>query len=139
MFFTGLSWVSIIIATIVAFIAGWLYYSPWLFGKVYAKELGFAEDDMKGGPKFGMVKSFGLVLLGEFVMSVVAASLIHSLFVTSFSQVFIIALSLWLAFVVAPKLNDVLFGGRSFKYFLITDGQDLVSIIVIFIVVGLFN
>jgi len=139
MFFTGLSWVSIVIATIVAFFAGWLYYSPWLFGKMYGKEMGWSEGDTEGGPKFGTVKSFGLVLIGEFIMSVVAASLVHSLFITAFSQVFILVLSVWVAFVVATKMNDVLFGGRSWKYFAITVGQDLLSILVIFIIVSLFN
>src|ERR1039457_32982 len=99
MFFTGLSWVSIIIATIVAFLAGWLWYSPFLFGKIWMKEMGSTEESMKDKEKPNMVKQFGIVLLGEFVMAIVAASLIHSLFVTSFSQVFMIALSMWVAFV----------------------------------------
>ncbi len=139
MFFTGLSWVSIVVATVVAFIAGWLYYSPWLFGKTYSKETGFTEGDMKGGPKYGTAKSFGAVLVGEFLMAIVAASLIHSLFITSFSQVFIIALSVWVAFVLATKLNDVLFCKKSWKLLAITAGQDLLTIVVIFIIVSLFN
>ncbi len=139
MFFTGLSWVSIVVATVVAFIAGWLYYSPWLFGKTYSKETGFTEGDMKGGPKYGAAKSFGAVIVGEFLMAIVAASLVHSLFITAFSQVFILALSVWVAFTVVTKMNDVLFGGRSWKYFAITVGQDLLSVLVIFLIVSLFN
>ena len=139
MFFTGLSWISIIIATIAAFISGWIWYSPFLFGPVFAKENGWTEADMKGGPKNGMVKTFGIVILGEFVMSIVAASLIHSLFITSFSQVFIVALSVWIAFVLATKVNDVLFGGKSWKLLAITVGQDFLTILVIFIIVSLFN
>jgi len=139
MFFTGLSWVSIIIATIVAFLAGWLYYSPFLLGKVYAKETGKTPESITEDDKKGMFKGFAVVIVGEFIMSVVAASLVHSLFITRFAQVFILAFSVWVAFVVATKLNDVLFGGRSWKYFAITVGQDLLSILVIFTIVGLFN
>jgi len=140
MFFTGLSWFSIIVATIVAFFAGWLYYSPFLFGKQFAKEMGWTKEQMEHGKeKGGMFQKFGLVLLGEFIMSIVAASLIHSLFVTSFSQVFIIAISLWLGFVIFPKLNNVLFGKTSWRLFAVNIGQDLLSILVIFIIVSLFN
>ena len=139
MFFTGLSWVSIIVATVVAFIAGWIWYSPFLFGKIFMKEMGKTPESVTEDDKKGMFKGFGIVLVGEFIMSIVAASLIHSLFITSFSQVFILALSVWVAFTVVTKVNDVLFGGRSWKYFAITVGQDLLSVLVIFIIVSLFN
>ena len=139
MFFTGLPWISIVVAAILAFIAGWLYYSPWLLGKMYLREMGWTEEQMKGGPKYGAAKSFGAVFIGELIMAIVAASLMHSLFIVSFSQILILALSLWVAFVVVTKLNDVLFGGKSWKYFAITAGQDLLSILVIFVVVSLFS
>lgn len=139
MFFTGLSWLSIVIAAVAAFIVGWIWYSPFLFGPIYAKEMGWKEGDMKDGPKHGMVKSFGTVLLGEFIMAIVAASLIHSLFITSFSQVFIVALSLWIGFILFSKMNDVLFGGKSWKLFAITVSQDLLTILIIFAIIFLFN
>ena len=139
MFFTGLSWFSIIVATVVAFFAGWLYYSPFLFGKMFMKEMGKTPESVTEDDKKGMFKGFAMVIVGEFVMSIVAAALVHSLFITAFSQVFILALSVWVAFVVATKLNDVLFGGRSWKYFAITVGQDLLSILVIFTIILPFN
>ena len=139
MFFTGISLVSVVVAAIAAFIAGWLGYSPWLFGKMFMKEMGKTPESITEDDKKGMFKGFAIVLVGEFIMSVVAAALIHSLFITSFSQVFILVLSVWVAFVVATKMNDVLFGGRSFKYFLITVGQDLLSILVIFTVISLLS
>ena len=139
MFFTGISLVSVVVAAIAAFIAGWLWYSPWLFGKMFMKEMGKTPESITEDDKKGMFKGFAIVLVGEFIMSVVAAALIHSLFITSFSQVFILVLSVWVAFVVATKMNDVLFGGRSFKYFLITVGQDLLSILVIFTVISLLS
>ena len=139
MFFTGISLVSVVVAAIAAFIAGWLWYSPWLFGKMYNKEMGWTEEQMKKGPKLGMMKSFGIVFIAKIVMTIVAAALVNSLFVVSFSQILILVLSLWTAFIVGPKLNDVLFGSRSWKYFLITIGQDLLSVLVIFIVISLFS
>lgn len=139
MFFTGLSWLSIVIAAVAAFLSGWLWYSPFLFGKSYIKEMGMTEESMAGKQKPNMVKQFGLVILGEFIMAIVAASLVHSLFIVSFSQVFILALSIWVAFVLVTKINDVLFGCKSWKLFAITVGQDLFTILVIFIIVSLFN
>jgi hypothetical protein len=139
MFFTGLSWLSIIIATIVAFLAGWLYYSPFLFGKIFMKEIGKTPETITEDDKKGMFKGFTMVIVGEFIMSIVAASLVHSLFITSFSQVFVLALSVWLAFILFTKLNDVLFGDKSWKLFFITVGQDLLAILLIFIIVSISN
>jgi hypothetical protein len=141
MFFTGLSWLSIVIAAVAAFIGGWIWYSPLLFGKIYMKEIqmGMTPESMAGKPKPSMVRQFSLVFVGQIVMAIVAASLVHSLFVTSFAQVSIIALSLWAGFIVFTKMNDVLFGCKSWKLFLITIGQDLLSIVFIFAIVSLFN
>lgn len=139
MFFAGISWFSVIVAAVAAFVAGWLWYSPWLFGKAYMKELGMVKNSTVGDGNSSMTKKFGVVFLGEIIMAIVAASLYKSLFIVSFSQLFILALSLWAAFVLVTKLNDVLFVGKSWKLFAITVGQDLLTILVVFIVVSLFS
>ncbi len=46
--FSGMNWLAVIAGTIVAFLAGWLWYSPSVFGKGWAEgsrvELGSAQS-----------------------------------------------------------------------------------------------
>ncbi len=139
MFFSGISWFPVIVAAIVAFIGGWIWYSPSFFGKIYAREMGWPEAPTKEERKKGMVKKFGIVLLGQFVMATVASALINSLFIISFSQILLVVLSLWAAFVLVTKMNDVLFGNKSWKLYAINVGQDLLSTLIIFIVISFLS
>ena len=101
--------------------------------------MGWPEAPTKEERKKGMVKKFGIVLLGQFVMATVASALINSLFIISFSQIVLVVLSLWAAFVLVTKMNDVLFGNKSWKLYAINVGQDLLSTLIIFIVISFLS
>lgn len=64
----NVNWLAVIIGAVVAFLAGWLWYSPMLFGKTWAAgnnlELGSAQDM----PMAAMAtQGVGLLLLSWFV------------------------------------------------------------------------
>ncbi|NRB19498.1 MAG: DUF1761 domain-containing protein [Rhodobacteraceae bacterium] len=63
--FDGVSWAGVISGAIAAFLLGWLWYSPKLFGEKWAEGVGVrmgAADEM---PKAAM----GVQLLGLFLVS----------------------------------------------------------------------
>ena len=57
---------AVIVAALSMFVMGGLWYSPALFGKLWAKENGFTEDFVNGGNK---LKIFG----GSFLLSLIMA------------------------------------------------------------------
>lgn len=64
----NVNWLAVIVGAVVAFLAGWLWYSPMLFGKTWAAgnnlELGSAQDM----PMAAMAtQGVGLLLLSWFV------------------------------------------------------------------------
>lgn len=65
---TNVSWLAVIAGAVVAFIVGWLWYSPILFGKSWAKgngvELGSASDMPVGAM---VLQAIGLFLIAWFV------------------------------------------------------------------------
>ncbi len=61
-----LNWPAIIVAAIVGFSIGGLWYSPVLFSKIWERESGITEEQKKGA---NMGKIFGLALLWTLVMS----------------------------------------------------------------------
>ena len=61
---SNINWLSVIVATIAAFILGSLWYSPVLFGKVWQKELGLSDEKIKNA---NMAVIFGTSFVLEFI------------------------------------------------------------------------
>ena len=63
--FQGVSWAGVISGAIVAFLLGWLWYSPKLFGPNWAKGVGVQMGSADEMPKAAM----GCQILGLFLVS----------------------------------------------------------------------
>ena len=71
---TGVSWLGVIVGAIVSFLAGWLWYSPKLFGPKWAEGVGVEMGTASEMPVAAMVSQMvGLLLMSWFV-GVTAAS-----------------------------------------------------------------
>ncbi len=72
--FSNVNWLAVIVGAVLSFLAGWLWYSPILFGKKWAEgsrvELGSA-DDM---PKLAMGAQALALLLISTLIGITAAS-----------------------------------------------------------------
>lgn len=64
--FGDISIAGVIIATVVYFLIGSVWYSPILFGKAWQEELGFTDDDLKDVNMFKIMGS-------AFVLSLIIA------------------------------------------------------------------
>lgn len=70
----GVSWVGVIAGAVVAFLVGWLWYSPKLFGTKWAEGVGVKMADASAMPVGAMISQVvGLLLMSWFV-GVTAAS-----------------------------------------------------------------
>ncbi|MDF1607238.1 DUF1761 domain-containing protein [Hoeflea sp. YIM 152468] len=76
---TGVSWFAVLIGAVVSFLAGWLWYSPMLFGPKWAKGVGVEMGTASTMPVAAMVTQFaGLVLMSWFVGVTAAANALSS-------------------------------------------------------------
>jgi hypothetical protein len=55
-----INWIAVVIAAVGSFLLGGLWYSPVLFGKVWQREAGVTDEQLKNG---NMARIFGLSLL----------------------------------------------------------------------------
>lgn len=70
----GVNWIAVLIGAVAAFLLGWLWYSPMLFGKRWAEGLGLQLGTASEMPVGAMVAQVcGLFLMSWFV-GVTAAS-----------------------------------------------------------------
>ncbi len=65
---TGVSWLAVIVGAVVSFLAGWLWYSPMLFGPKWAKGVGVEMGTASNMPVAAMLTQLiGLLLMSWFV------------------------------------------------------------------------
>ncbi|MBS3099244.1 DUF1761 domain-containing protein [Candidatus Pacearchaeota archaeon] len=113
----SVNWLAIIVATIVSFIFGWLWYGP-LFGKIWVKSSGMSEKEMKQKKKEGMGKVLLWHFIGDLVMVYVLAMLIGWIGINEFGEVAMLGIYLGVGFLVAgPLLGDVLWKCRPWSFF----------------------
>ena len=65
--FTQLNWLAIGLGTLLAFILGWLWYSPMLFGEKWASDSGVSLEKANKMPVVAMITQ----LLGLFCLALV--------------------------------------------------------------------
>jgi hypothetical protein len=138
MFTTSVNLVAVLVVTLISMAIGWLWYSPVLFGKAWMSALGKAEAD-----KDAMKKSAPYALTSElvatFVKMYVLAKLIAFAMVDAGSQAALIALWLWLGFVVTTNLSVVTFEGRSKTAYLISMASQAVIMVVAAVVLAMWQ
>ena len=130
----GISFTAIVVATVANFILGFLWYTP-LFGKAWAKEMGF---DMSVKPPAGaLAKGMIFMVIGNFFLAYVLA---HNIAAWSFvpgintmphaGKIANSAIFTWLGFFVPVDLSAVAWENKSWKLFFINTGYHLMMLIV---------
>lgn len=71
----SINWLAIVIATLLTFVLGAIWYGP-LFGKRWMAENGFTEEDLKNA---NMAKIYGTAFVLEFIMTVNLAFFLNGL------------------------------------------------------------
>jgi len=131
----NINFVAILVAVVANFILGFLWYTP-LFGKAWAKELGF---DMTVKPTGGqMAKGMIFMVIGNFLMAYVFAhnnaawSYVPGADVMSKTESILSAAGFtWLGFYLPGDLSRVAWEKASWKLFGINTGYHFVSLLVV--------
>lgn len=126
---------AVIVAAILPFLLGGLWYSPLLFGKAWMNENGFTDEDLEEGSQ---AKIFGLSFLFFLVMSGNLAAFLAT--PETDLQFGILAGFLagfgWVALSVGVI---ALFERRSWKYMLINGGYMVVAFVLMGVVLGIWR
>jgi len=119
------SWWAVIAAAAIYMFLGAAWYSPAAFGKKWAKLSGRKIEDMNGGNQ-GMA----IMVVAALVQAFLLANLVRDVGAISMSDGLLLGLVLWLGFVAATSLGDVLFGGRPWKLWQLNNGYYLIVLLI---------
>ena len=130
-----LNYIGIIVASVVSFIVGFLWYSPFLFGNVWMKLNGVTKKDTEKAKKKGMTKMMLLAFIGTLVTASVLNILIIMSGVSEISTAISLSFIIWLGFIVATTLlGSVLWDNKPWGLFLLNGAYWLVNVEIISIV-----
>jgi hypothetical protein len=121
-----INYVAVLIAAVVSFVLGGIWYSPALFGARWMRAIGKSEAQLKqGNVALAYVGAFAAALMMAFVL----ALFIGFAQAKTVLQGAEIALWAWVGFVGAPTLSNYLFSGWPRDLYFINNGYYLVSLL----------
>jgi hypothetical protein len=130
---------AVIVSAISAIVISTIWFSPALFGNMWAKLSGFSESDMaeaKAKGMAGMWKQYLIQIIASIVqMAVLAFFIAISGSMTAFDGAFIGAIT-WLGFAFTINLTESIWLGKPFKLMLINTSNTLVFLIIGGLIMG---
>ena len=130
----SINWPAVVVATVVAFAIGGLWYSDTLFGKAWLEEVGLTEEDVN---KANMVRTFSGAFLLEFFAVLAVAVLIGTdgSWLSGLSSGLLIGI-FWITTAYGVTY---LFEQRSMRLFLINAGYNVVLFAVVGTIIGAWH
>ena len=133
-----MNYLAVLVAAIVVFVLGWLYYSPLLFYKPWMRARGLDPDAAMAGAKMPAGK-LGVEFLRCLVLSLIVAHLVSALGISNWMIADHLALLLWIGFPVVLLTGSVIWENVPVKVAVIHAGDWLVKLLVIAIIVSVWH
>ena len=138
--FENVNYVGVLVATVLAMVVGFLWYSPMMFAKQWMKLMGLTAESLKSKQK-EMGKMYALSFVAALVMAYVLFHVMamsmnffhYDKLMTGLTSAF----WMWLGFVMPVQMTDTIFGGKKWMLFAINTGHQLVSLLAMGLVMGL--
>ena len=122
------NYVSILVASVLSFVVGMLWYSPALFGKLWMKLSGV---DMKKAKHKSISISMFLGFLSTLVLVYVFQYIMELLKYSGANSGVVLGFWLWLGFLATSLLGGVLWEGKPWNLYFLNSVYWLVNLIVI--------
>lgn len=126
-----LSILQLVLSPIFSMVLGFIWYSLPVFGKMWMKEEGLTENDLKSGPGVG----YALTFVAAAALGVTLAVLSQKVGATTFMDGLSFGLLVGFGIVATTMIPASIFGQESFKLMAINIGYQLVNVAVISVLV----
>ncbi|MDP1834827.1 MAG: DUF1761 domain-containing protein [Chlamydiales bacterium] len=131
--FMDVNFWAVFTAAVVYMVIGGIWYSPFLFGKLWLAESKIKRDEMSGQGTALAASFLAAIVLGYVLGYFIAATHSGTFFYGAY-----IAFWAWLGFVATTKILDILYLGKSWKLVVIDGGYLLIAYLAMGAVLGGF-
>jgi len=133
-----INFLAVVVAAIVYYASGALWYSPILFGKSWMGLVGLTEEKIKAAQKEAW-KSYLTAFVGALLISYGLARIEGYLNVMTFGGGLHSGFWAWLCFVLTTSATNNTFAGRSFKLLMIDAGYHLYGFLVMAVIIAVWK
>lgn len=138
---SGLNFLGVLIAFVVSIISGAIWFGPKTFYPIWMKARGIASGQLSENHKPAIL--FGGTFVGVFVQTLTLGVIITSLQKHDanfgISDGALIGLVLGLGMGAFASLTHRLFGGESFKVWIIETANDVINLTIAGAIIAIFN
>lgn len=126
--FAAVNLVAVVIATVVTFMGGWLWYSDLLFGKPWRKMMGMGDKPEMKGMGALMAKGVANTFMANLFMAVLLGLVAPASLMAALTFGFLC----WVAFVLYGEIGGLLWGNGRYTatLMMINAGHGLMVILV---------
>ena len=118
---------AVIVATLVHFFLGGLWYSPLLFGKKFLQLINWSPQQIQQMESESHAKELAIAFVMSLILVYILAHFVHYTRATNAMGGIQTAFWLWLGFIVTTHVPTVIFERRSFGLFLINVAYQFVG------------
>lgn len=133
-----MNYLAILVAAIATMVLGFLWYGP-LFGKPWMKLAGLTTEKISEMKKKGMTKTYMVSMLASLIMAYVLSFFVSSVGADTAVAGTVVGLWVWVGFVATTMINDVLFLNKSVNLYSINTGYQLVSLLIMGAILGVWK
>lgn len=119
------NFLAVLVAALVTFALGALWYSPFLFARQWMKAHGLTQAKLKAMRK-DAAKAYGVSLGCYLVMAFALAVLLNITHITAFAAGIKLGILCWVGFAATVGLTGHMFSGKPIAAWLIDTGYQLI-------------
>ncbi|HWO02613.1 MAG TPA: DUF1761 domain-containing protein [Blastocatellia bacterium] len=124
-----INFLAVVVAAVVAFVIGGLWYSPLLFAKLWVKAHGYTDEQVAEMQK-GAGKAYTVTLVCDVLIALAIAVLIGYLDLHRCVQGLKLGLLVWAGFALPLGLTASMFSGKRMTVFYIDTAYQLVYLVI---------
>ena len=129
------NWLAVLIAAVARFAIGGVWFAPFAFGPSWGRLAGIDAQSAKAR----MGRAMAVDFIAGFVLAWVLANLLQFLGVNRLVSGARVSFFLWLGFIAMPFLSATMYEGRPMRFYAITAGFWLISLLVMGGLIGVWS
>lgn len=130
---------AVLLATASSMVIGTVWYSRRVFGELWIREAGVSEERMNSRSPYPIIATVIVSFITALVLAG-AAAIAQNFYGGDFlANTVLTAVILWAGFTAARVVTHDAFEGRSRSLTLLTIGHELVTVLVMGLIIGLFG
>lgn len=135
-FYANINYLAVLVAAIVYFALGALWYSPALFGKMWMEAKNMTADNAN---KDGLAKIFIITFILNLVCVFIAATLVSALGANGVGDGINLGLRIALGFALTTMGINYMYDNKSSKLFWIDAGYHIAGIVIATIILSVWK